>query len=181
MRRELDETIQEKPVEEAGEEVIDELEKAQAEAAEYLDRLQRTQAEFANYKKRIERERGEFVSLANAALITKLLPILDDFGRALETVPDNVEGTDWMEGVLLIERALRMTLEQEGLTEIEAIGNRFDPQLHHAVVREETIEHEEDEIIDELQRGYRLQDRVLRPSTVVVAGRPSDENKREHD
>jgi molecular chaperone GrpE len=177
----LDERIREKPAEAAAEEVIGELEKAQADAAEYLDRLQRLQAEFANYKKRIERERSEFVSLANATLITKLLPILDDLERALESVPDQVQGTDWMEGIRLIERALHTTLEQEGLTEIEAVGKMFDPQFHHAVVREETSEYEDDEIIDELQRGYRLQGRVLRPSTVIVAARPSDENKREND
>jgi molecular chaperone GrpE len=168
----LDKRIQDQPPEEVAEEVVDELEKAQAEAADYLDRLQRLQAEFANYKKRIERERGEFVSLANGALISKLLPILDDLGRALENVPQEVQGTEWLDGIRLIERGLRTTLEQEGLTEIEALGEKFDPQLHHAVAREETTEHGDDEIIRELQKGYRLQDRVLRPSMVIVSARP---------
>lgn len=177
----MDERTEDKPAEEAAEETIGELEEAQAEAAQYLDRLQRLQAEFANYKKRIERERGEFVSLANGALITKLLPILDDLGRALETVPDELQGTEWLEGIRLIERALHTTLEQEGLTEIEALGEKFDPQFHHAVAREETTEYEDDEIIGELQRGYRLQDRVLRPSVVIVAATPSYKNEREND
>ncbi|MDH4207874.1 MAG: nucleotide exchange factor GrpE [Anaerolineae bacterium] len=177
----MDERIQDKPAEETAEETIGELEKAQAEAAEYLERLQRLQAEFANYKKRIEREHGEFVSLANGALISKLLPILDDLGRALENVPDKLQGTEWLDGIRLIERALQTTLEQEGLTEIEALGKKFDPQFHHAVVREETTEYEDDEIIGELQRGYRLQDRVLRPSMVIVAARPGNQDKREND
>jgi molecular chaperone GrpE len=181
----LDERLQQKreeaAIEEAGEELVDDLEKAQAEAADYLDRLQRIQAEFANYKKRNERERKEFESLANAALIGKLLPILDDLQRALETRPDEIKETNWGEGVALIERRLRSTLEQEGLSEIEAVGKSFDPQVHHAVVREETDEHEEDQVIGEIQKGYRLHDRLLRPSMVVVAGSRSHPNTAKND
>lgn len=185
MRLQLEEQIQhragDREIEEAAEEVVDELEKAQAEAAEYLDRLQRIQAEFANYKKRIERERRDFESLANAALIGKLLPILDDLARALENLPEEIRGTDWARGVALVERNLRSTLEQEGLSEIEAMGQSFDPQLHHAVAREETSKHEEDKVIGEIQKGYRLHDRVLRPSMVVVAASPSHQNTEKHD
>jgi molecular chaperone GrpE len=173
----LDDRLQEKRIEENEEGEIGEAERAEAQAAEYLDRLQRTQAEFANYKKRVEREREEYVGLANAALIAKLLPILDDFERALETIPDNLQGLTWVEGVMLIERRLRMILEQEGLTEIEAVGEQFDPGLHHAVVREESTEHREDTIVGELQKGYKLNDKVLRPSMVRVAAVPSEEKK----
>jgi molecular chaperone GrpE len=173
----LDEIVQEKPVEEKAEGEIDELERAEAQAAEYLDQLQRAQAEFANYKKRVEREREEFMSLANAALISRLLPILDDFERALQTVPDNLQSLTWVEGILLIERRLRMILEQEGLSEIEAVGEQFNPELHHAVVREETTEQGENTIIGEMQKGYRLHDKVLRPSMVRVAAMPSDKKK----
>ncbi len=176
VRDQLDENVHRIPVEEATEEKVDESDQAQLQAAEYLDQLQRSQAEFANYKKRIEREREQYVSLANAALIHKLLPILDDLERALETVPDTLRGLTWVEGVALIERRLRMTLEQEGLTEIESVGKKFDPQLHHAVVREETTKHAEDEIIGELQKGYKLHDKVLRPSMVRVAANPIDED-----
>jgi molecular chaperone GrpE len=175
----LDDIVQEKPVEERAEEELDELERAEAQAAEYLDRLQRTQAEFANYKKRVEREREEFISLANAALISSLLPILDDLERALQIVPDNLKNLTWVEGIALIERRLRMTLEQEGLAEIKAVGEQFDPELHHAVVREETTEQSEDTIIGEMQKGYRLHDRVLRPSMVRVAALPSDKKENE--
>jgi molecular chaperone GrpE len=173
----LDDRVQEKPVEEKVEGEIDEIERAEAQAAEYLDRLQRTQAEFANYKKRVEREREEYMSLANAALIAKLLPILDDCERALQTIPDNLQGLTWVEGIILIERRLRMILEQEGLNEIEAVGEQFDPELHHAVVREESTEHSEDTVIGELQKGYKLNDKVLRPSMVRVAAVPSEEKK----
>lgn len=176
VRTELDDKLEERPVKDITENQVDELARAEEEAAEYLDQLQRLQAEFANYKKRTERERGEFVSLANAALITQLLPILDDCERALQTVPDNLRGLTWVEGIALIERRLRTTLEQEGLTGIEAVGEMFDPRLHHAMVREETTERGEDEIISELQKGYKLHDKVLRPSMVRVAARPKDGN-----
>lgn len=175
----MDEIVQEKPVEERAEGEIDELGRVEAQAAEYLDQLQRTQAEFANYKKRLEREREEFISLANAALISKLLPILDDLERALQTVPDNLRSLTWVEGIALIERRLRLTLEQEGLSEINAVGEQFDPELHHAVVREETTEQSDNTIIAEMQKGYKLHDRLLRPSTVRVAAVPSDKKKEE--
>ena len=178
--------MEEKTIEESVEEELDELgvvqkelEEAKAEAAEYLDQLQRSQAEFANYKKRNEREQEQFIKLANAALISKLLPVLDDCGRALLTVPDNLRSLTWVEGVFLTERGLRMILEEEGLSEIEAIGKKFDPALHHAAVREETTEYEEDEIISELQRGYKLNDKVLRPTMVRVAAKPSERSNEE--
>jgi len=173
----LNNSEQEKLEEEVVEQEVDEFEQTKAEAAEYLDQLQRTQAEFANYKKRIEREREEFISLANAALISKLLPILDDCKRALQTVPDNLRGLTWVEGIALIERRLQLMLEQEGVSEIEAVGKAFDPELHHAVVRQETTEYPEDEIIGELQKGYKLHEKVLRPSMVRVAAKPAKKNR----
>jgi len=177
----LDDNVHKIPVEEATEEETDDLEQAQLEAAKYLDQLQRSQAEFANYKKRIERERELYISLANAALISKLLPVLDDWERALETIPDKLRSVNWVEGVALIERTVRTTLEQEGLTEIDAVGKKFNPELHHAVVRQETTEYAEDEIISELQKGYKLHDKVLRPSMVTVAANPTDENNNQPD
>ena len=154
-----------------------ELEEAKAEAARHLDQLQRSQAEFANYKKRNGREREDFIKLANAALVSGLLPILDDYERALQTVPDNLRNLTWVEGIFLIERRLRMTLEEEGLREIEAVGKKFDPELHQAMTREETTEYEEDEIISEFQKGYKLHDRVLRPTMARVAAKPSENNR----
>jgi len=151
-----------------------ELEAAQAQADEYLDQWRRSAAQFSNYKKRVEREQSEFTRLANATLISRLLPILDDFDRAFETVPPNLSGMTWIGGLALIQRKLRMTLEQEGVEVIETEGQFFDPQLHEAVTYEEAEGFEEGQIIGELQKGYKLGERVLRPSMVRVARQEVD-------
>ncbi len=110
---------------------------------------------------------------ANALLIGKLLAVLDDFDRALDNVPPDTDDC-WVEGVRLVERKLRNVLEAEGVTPIEAIGQPFDPNLHEAVVHEETADFPDNHVIDELQRGYRLHDRVLRPALVRVANNPKE-------
>ncbi|MEE8163420.1 MAG: nucleotide exchange factor GrpE [Anaerolineae bacterium] len=153
-----------------------ELEEAKAQAAEYLDGWQRARAEFANYKKRNEQERQELFKLANTTLITKLLPIFDDFERAFQALPSNLLSLTWIDGVALIYRRLQAILEAEGLTLIETEGQSFDPLLHEAVTYEESAEHEEGQIIGEVQRGYKLGDRILRPALVRVAkGKPAAE------
>ena len=153
-----------------------ELEEAKAQAAEYLDGWQRARAEFANYKKRNEQERQELFKLANTTLITRLLPIFDDFERAFQTLPSNLLSLTWIDGVALIYRRLQAILEGEGLTLIETEGQSFDPLLHEAVTYEESAEHEEGQIIGDVQRGYKLGDRVLRPALVRVAkGKPAAE------
>jgi molecular chaperone GrpE len=153
-----------------------ELEKAKAQAAEYLEGWQRTQAEFANFKKRNEQERKELLKVANATLITKLLPIFDDFERAFQTLPSNLLRLTWIDGIALIYRRLQAILEGEGLTLIETEGQDFDPLLHEAVTYEESDDHEEGQIIGEVQKGYKLGDRVLRPALVRVAkGKPAPE------
>ena len=156
-----------------------ELEKAKAQAAEYLDGWQRARAEFANYKKRHEQERTELFKLANTTLITRLLPIFDDFERAFQTLPRNLLSLTWIDGVVLIYRKLQAILEAEGLTLMEAEGQSFDPLVHEAVTYEESEEHQEGQIIGEVQRGYKLGDRVLRPALVRVAkGKPASEAER---
>ena len=148
------------------------LEETREQSDEHLRAWQRAAADFANYRRRVdeERERSQFT---NALLIGKLLAVLDDFDRALETVPhDTDEG--WVDGVRLVERKLRILLEAEGVTQIEALGQPFDPNLHEAVVHEETADHPDNMVIGELQRGYRLRDRVLRPSLVRVANNPKE-------
>ena len=109
---------------------------------------------------------GKFL---NAALIARLLPILDDFDRAGQTIPDNLRGLTWIDGVMLIARKMSMILETEGLKPIEALNQSFDPNLHEAVIHEETDQHEDGTVIAELQKGYKLNDRVLRPTMVKVA------------
>ena len=112
---------------------------------------------------------------ANAVLIGKLLTVLDDFDRALASVPEDAhEG--WVDGIRLVERKLRTVLESEGVTPIEAVGTPFDPNLHEAVVHEKTAEYPDNQVIEEVQRGYRLHDRVLRPALVRVANNPHSAN-----
>jgi molecular chaperone GrpE len=153
-----------------------ELEEAKAQAAEYLDGWQRARAEFANYKKRNEQERQDLFKLANTTLITRLLPIFDDFERAFQTLPSNLLSLTWIDGVVLIYRKLQAILEAEGLTLMETEGQSFDPLLHEAVTYEESAEHQEGQIIGEVQKGYQLGDRVLRPALVRVAkGKPLSE------
>ncbi|MEA3459708.1 MAG: nucleotide exchange factor GrpE [Chloroflexota bacterium] len=145
------------------------LKEAEAKAAEYLDGWQRAQAEFANYKKRNEKERKELFELANAILITRLLPILDDFERAFQTLPRSLASLTWVDGIALIYRKMQATFEEEGVSTIETERKSFDPRLHEAVSYEESEGHEEGQIIGEVQKGYKLHDRILRPALVRVA------------
>jgi molecular chaperone GrpE len=149
-----------------------ELEEARARADEATYNWQRSAADFANYKRRTEEDRSLLTQAGTAVLISKLLAVQDDFDRALANVPAEVhEG--WLEGIQLVERKLRSVLESEGVTPIEALGQPFDPNLHEAVVHEPTDAHPDNTVIEELQRGYRLGDRVLRPSLVKVANNPT--------
>lgn len=149
-----------------------ELDEAKARADEATYNWQRSAADFANYKRRTEEDRSLLARAGTAVLISKLLAVQDDFDRALANVPDDVhEG--WLEGIQLVERKLRSALESEGVTPIVALGQPFDPNLHEAVVHEPTDAHPDNTVIEELQRGYRLGDRVLRPSLVKVANNPT--------
>ncbi|MDQ2941634.1 MAG: nucleotide exchange factor GrpE, partial [Chloroflexota bacterium] len=153
-----------------------ELDEARQQSEEHVHNWQRTAADFANYKRRTDEERSALGEFAKALLITKLLGVLDDFDRALESIPDEVhEG--WVEGIRLVERKLRGVLESEGVTQIEALGQPFDPNLHEAVVHEETTDYPDNQVIAELQRGYRLRDRVIRPALVKVANNPTSNVK----
>ena len=151
------------------EKLQEQLEQAEAQAAEYLDGWQRTQAEFSNYKKRQEAERGRMTTLANMAMLSKLLPIVDDFERALATLPSDLSQLTWCEGVLLIKAKLDSILQSEGVEVIDTEGQTFDPRYHEAVTHEEVEGYEEGDIIDEVQKGYMLGERVLRPALVRVA------------
>ncbi|MGH2427655.1 MAG: nucleotide exchange factor GrpE [Candidatus Limnocylindria bacterium] len=155
------------------EELQRELEETRARADEHLNNWQRSAADFSNFKRRTDEERTIIAQFANASLITKLLAVLDDFDRALDSIPPDAHES-WAEGVQLVERKLRTLLESEGVTPIQATGQPFDPNLHEAVVHEETADHPDNQVIDELQRGYRLHDRVIRPSLVRVANNPKE-------
>lgn len=152
-----------------GKESVSSLKKALAEekakAEDYLSNWQRTQADFINYKKRTEQERNDVARLANAALVLSLLPILDDLERALDNVTDRLRGMTWVDGIELIYRKFKATLEGQGLSEIRAVGETFDPNYHEAVLE---VDGEEGKVIEEIQKGYKLYDRVLRPTMVTV-------------
>jgi molecular chaperone GrpE len=145
------------------------LAEAEARAAEYLDGWQRERAEFANARKRLERSRAEARQNATIELITSLLPILDDYERALDHVPEAIAGDDWVSGVSLIYRKLLGILERENIQRIPSVGQPFDPNFHEAVMQEASEEYESGVVVRELQSGYRLENRVIRPAMVVVA------------
>ena len=149
-----------------GQESLKEALEAEKEKAEkYLANWQRAEADFINYKKRNEQERAEMASFANATLIADLLPVLDDFERALDNVPDDSDDPAWVDGVRLIYRKLRAVLEDRGLSRIEAVGSEFDPNFHEAVM---CVEGEEGKVCEEIKKGYMLRERLLRPSMVTV-------------
>ncbi|UCB42088.1 MAG: nucleotide exchange factor GrpE [Dehalococcoidales bacterium] len=134
-------------------------------AEEYLASWQRVQADFVNFKRRNEQEREETIKMANAELARTILPILDDFERALEHVEPPMAEDSWVEGIRLIERKLRAGLESQGVREIQALGEKFDPNLHEAAMHSKGPD---GIVVQELQKGYILHDRVIRPSMVVV-------------
>lgn len=147
----------------------EQLAAAQAEAARNLDGWQRTQAEFANARKRFEKQRTEANNNATAAVIAKVLPIIDDFDRALENVPEAIAKDGWFEGVQLVYRKLNTILEHFNVVPIEAVGQTFDPALHEALMQEPSDEYESGTVTRELQKGYKVGERVIRPSLVYVA------------
>lgn len=157
-----------------------ELKRLQTELAEAKESLARRQADFENYRKRIERERGEAHQRVVGDVARKLLPVLDNLGRALDaekTVESNEskEFRHFLHGVELINRQLNEVLESLGIVPIAAIGERFDPHIHEAVVTEPSEKYEPDTVTEELARGYRIGDRLLRPAMVKVASRRDDD------
>jgi molecular chaperone GrpE len=151
----------------------DELAKVVAERDEYLDLLQRVQADFENYRKRAAREQERLVAHAHERLVRELLPILDDLERALEAA-ERHEEAQLVEGVRLVEQSLRRALAKEGLKEISTDGP-FDPHVHEALLTQPSDEAEPGSVVEVVQRGYRLGDKVVRPARVVVAAAPASE------
>src|ERR1700730_4669740 len=151
-----------------------ELKRVQAEANDWPEGAARRQADFDNFRKRIERERSETYNRSVADLVAKLLPVLDNLRRAVDTEA-SVEATEsdefrhFLNGVDLIHKQLSGVLEALGVKPVSAVGEVFDPHVHEAVVTEETDEHEPDTVIQEIVRGYRLGDKLLRPALVKVA------------
>jgi len=159
---------------------LDELraraERAEEEAAENKAAWQRSAADFQNYRRRMDQQREEEAALANEMLLRKLLTIADDFDRAIEHVPADQQHSPWVDGITAIDRKLRAMLESEGVSAAEsAEGKPFDPREHDAIAYEESEVVPDGTVLRELQRGYRIRDRILRPSLVSVAkGGPPD-------
>lgn len=141
------------------------LEEEKDKVEKYLSNWQRTQADFVNYKKRIEQDQVDSVRYANVRLIQAIIPVLDDFERAFSSVPPNSPDSAWLEGIILVQRKLRGVLEAECVLEIKALGETFDPVFHEAVSE---AQGEDGKVVEEVQKGYMLHDRVIRPAIVVV-------------
>jgi molecular chaperone GrpE len=146
-----------------------ELERQKERSEHNLEQWKRTAANLENYRKRVEKERAELLRSGQATLIAQLLPVLDDFERAFQTVPFALNSFTWTEGLALIDRKLSLILQQQGLEEINALGEPFDPALHHGLMEEETTAYADGHVMAVLQRGYMLHDKVLRPAIVKIA------------
>jgi molecular chaperone GrpE len=139
------------------------------------DRLLRLQAEFDNYKKRMAREKAEFLKFAHEGLILDFLPVLDNLERALDAARAEAGSTPLLEGIEMIVRLFRSVLEKAGVRPMEALGQLFDPAYHQAVAQVETSQGDANRVVEEIQRGYLIEGRVLRPAMVKVSRAVSPE------
>jgi molecular chaperone GrpE len=142
------------------------LEQEKARAEDNLANLKRAQADFINYRRRSEVEKTESVGLGKSLAYMSILPVLDDFGRALAAIPTQSAEEPWVQGMAMIEKKFRQILSREGIIQIKTVGERFDPSLHEAVLR---CRGEEGIVVEELQSGYTFQGKVLRPAKVKVS------------
>lgn len=152
----------------------DPMEDMERERDQYKAMAQRAQADLVNYRRRVDEERVELHRNANASLLTKFLGVVDDFERAIALLPEDAAAAGWQEGLMLVKRNLDNLLESEGVSKIEAAGKAFDPWEHEAVHYMETSDAEDGTNIEVFRDGYRLHDKVLRASQVIVAKAPVD-------
>ena len=150
-----------------------ELEQTRQQMAEYLDQFQRSRAELANIRRRFEQDQERTRQRAAERLILKLLPVVDDFGRATRAAPEQVADDPWFEGIRLIERKLWQALESEGLSVMQSVGQPFDPSQHEAVAVDDSGG-TADAVVEEFQPGYFLAGAVLRPAIVKVGAVQTD-------
>lgn len=161
---------QEIPVTESADEAGSaELEKLQAEVLEHQQRTLRVQADFDNFRRRTQKEKEDLGKYASSKLITELLPVIDNFERALQASEENPEFESFSKGVSMIFRQLESVLATEGLTAMKSVGEPFNPEYHQAIMQVESDEYEEGIVVEEVQKGYMLKDKVLRPAMVKVS------------
>jgi len=156
--------------------LVADLEAIKAESEQWRDRFLRKAAEFENFRKRSERERAESATLVKSTVLIEFLPIMDVCERALKSFSEQHDQAglqSYREGVELLYKQLGDTLARLGVIALEAKGQKFDPHVHEALVHLETLEHEDNTVVEELRRGYLLKDRLLRPAQVVVASSPN--------
>lgn len=156
-----------------GEDEASELEKVIAERDDYLDQLQRSRAEFINFRKRTEQERQRLGELFTANTLAQFLPVLDDFQRAVEAVPEADQGSGWVTGITMIEKKFESILERAGVVAIEALNEPFDPAIHEAVATEPGTSGQV--VVEVYQKGYKLGDTLLR-AAMVKTGDASEGN-----
>ncbi len=156
-------------------EQLEELKARAAKADDHWERLLRTTADFDNFKKRATREKQDAIRYANEDLLEKLVPVLDNFDAALSAARNNSADAaqSLQTGVSMIFQQLKKVLTDSGLEEVDATGQKFDPNLHEAVSQQETEDVEDGHVVQQLRKGYKLRDRLLRPATVVVAKKPA--------
>ncbi len=167
-----EEVTTEEPVEEQAEEATEEVVDAaalQVQLDELNQRFLRTAADFENYKRRTALEKEDLMKYSNAKIIGEILPVLDNFQLALKTTSDNKDVQNVVKGVDMIYRQLQQVLEAAGMTNIEAVGHAFDPNLHEAIMQVDDDSVPEDTVVEELRAGYMLKERVIRPSMVKVS------------
>src|ERR1035441_6432140 len=160
-------------------EQLEDLKNRAAKADENWDRLLRTTADFENFKKRAAREKVESAQYASFSLLQKLLPVLDNFEMAL-TAAQTAQGdklASLQSGVLMIQQQLKSALTETGLEEIDATGKPFDPAWHEAISQQESADVQEDHVAQQLRKGYKFKDRLLRAATVIVAKKPAENSK----
>lgn len=146
-----------------------ELEAARKQAEENQERYLRVQADFDNFRRRSRQEKEDFARYASSMLVEQLLPVLDNFERAIAASRDTSDFESLLKGIDMIQRQLNQVLEQEGLKPMEAVGQPFNPEFHQAIMQVESEEHEEGIVVEELQKGYQFKEKVLRPAMVKVA------------
>jgi molecular chaperone GrpE len=152
-----------------------ELKTKAARADENWERLLRSAADFDNFKKRAAREKADAIKFANESLLQKLIPVLDNFDAALNSAQGGkaAEGESFQQGVSMIYRQLLAALAEAGLEEVDATDKPFDPTMHEAVAQKETTEAPEGRVVQQLRKGFKLKDRLLRPAGVIVAKPPA--------
>jgi len=144
------------------------VEASDREAEEYLDHLKRLKAEFENYKKRMVKERQQIVTWAIEDLIKEFLPVLDDLERAIDSASISQDFSSLIQGIKMVYDHFKQLLKKKGLEEISSQGEEFDPNLHEAIMRIESDEHPDNVVVEEMRKGYKFKDRVLRPAMVKV-------------